>query len=133
MSYAWGNRSNEVREELHIDLVLVVDQVLEWTPFDITLTEGFRGPKAQTDAFESGLSELKWPASRHNMKPARAVHVHPYPVDFEVIDQSNPWLARYHVLAGMMMAAGGLFNVELRWLGPTTLRDYAHWELPKER
>ena len=125
MTFAWGKRSNDVRSELHIDLVLCVDQCLEWSPFDLALTEGFRGAREQTEAYEAGLSELRFPSSRHNMKPARAVHIEPYPIDYDDI-------ARYQLLAGMMIAAGGLFNVRLRWLGPTSLRDYAHWELPKE-
>lgn len=130
MTWAWGERSNAVRAELHIDLVLCVDQCMEWVNlhpdalFDLTLTEGYRGEKEQTEAYEAGLSELEFPASRHNTKPARAVHIEPYPIDYQDID-------RYRVLAGMMYAAGGLLGVNLRWLGPTSLRDYAHWELPK--
>jgi len=123
-SWHWGPRSSEVRSELHIDLVLCVDQALEWSPFDLALTEGFRGAREQTEAYEAGLSELRFPASRHNLKPSCAVHIEPYPIDYND-------LARYHLLGGLMIAAGKLLQVGLRWLGPTSLRDYAHWELPK--
>lgn len=125
MSWHWGERSLKVKEELHIDLVLCVDQCLEWSPFDLALTEGYRGEKDQNDAFDRGASELRFPHGRHNTKPARAVHIEPYPIDYDD-------LSRYHLLGGLMIAAGGLFNVRLRWLGPTSLRDFAHWELPKE-
>ena len=124
MSWAWGERSNKIREDIHLDLVLCVDQSLEWSPFDLALTEGHRGARLQNEAFDAGLSELRFPDSRHNMKPARAVHIEPYPIDYEDI-------ARYQLLAGIMISAGHLFDIKLRWLGPTSLRDYAHWELPK--
>ena len=131
MSWYWGKRSKRVRDELHSDLILVVDHVLLRSPFDLTLTEGYRGVRDQTAYFEAGLSELRFPFSQHNRMPAHAVHIHPYPVTFEVVDEDNEWLARYHVLAGLMVCASGDLGIGLRWLGLTSLRDYAHWELPK--
>jgi len=122
--FKWGRRSNEVRREIELDLILVCDQALEWSEFDLCLTEGKRGKKAQNEAVAAGLSELSWPDSKHNSgdRLSRAVHIEPYPLRYEDI-------ARYQVLGGIMIAAGKLFNVKLRWLGPTSLRDYAHWEL----
>ena len=125
MTWHWGKRSLRVREEIELDLVLCVDQALEWSSFDLCLTEGRRGMREQTEAFEAGLSELQWPDSKHNFlvpRLSRAVHIEPYPVDYTDI-------GRYQVLGGIMIATGKLLGVELRWLGPTSLRDFAHWEV----
>jgi len=121
MTYRWGARSLAVREEIHHELVLCVDQCLEWSEFDLTLTEGVRDIEGQTKAYRAGLSELQWPQSKHNMRPSDAVHIEPYPIDYTDLD-------RYKILGGLMIAAGGLLQVKLRWLGPTSLRDWAHWE-----
>ena len=128
MTWAWGQRSLKIRDEIHLDLVLCVDQCLEWSFFDLAITEGRRGERRQTEAFASGASQLPWPQSKHNaIEPSlsRAVHIDPYPIDYENTE-------RYFILAGLMTAAGKLMGAELRWLGLTTLRDLAHWELKGE-
>ena len=115
----------QVRSEISIDLVLCVDQVLAWSPFDLALTEGYRGERKQDEHYAAGRSDLKFPLSNHNVMPSRAVHIDPYPIDYKNTE-------RYFVLAGMMIAAGKLHEVKLRWLGLTSLRDYAHWELKEK-
>jgi len=130
MKYRWGTRSMTVRAEIHEDIVIICDEVLGISPFDLSLTEGRRGQAEQHEHFLAGRSELDWPAggdgmSKHNrIAPdlSDAVHIDPYPIDY-VNTQ------RYYILAGMMMAVAQSWDLKLRWLGLTTLRDLAHWEI----
>jgi peptidoglycan L-alanyl-D-glutamate endopeptidase CwlK len=47
---------------------------------DIAVLCGFRGEREQNEAFVRGTSKLRWPDSKHNSMPARAVDIAPYPV-----------------------------------------------------
>lgn len=49
---------------------------------DITVLCGFRNEADQNAAFERGTSKLRWPHSKHNSRPARAVDIAPYPVNW---------------------------------------------------
>ncbi|NJM09401.1 MAG: M15 family metallopeptidase [Bdellovibrionaceae bacterium] len=43
---------------------------------------GHRGEREQNEAFAVGKSQLKWPRSKHNLKPSRAMDVCPAPIDW---------------------------------------------------
>jgi hypothetical protein len=49
---------------------------------EIVVLCGYRGEKEQNEAFAKGTSKLKFPKSKHNQKPSRAVDVAPYPIDW---------------------------------------------------
>lgn len=133
MSYAWGQRSLQHRERLHAILVEVFDRALELAPFDLSITDSYRGKAEQEAAFERGASKVRWPDSKHNRAPTHAGHLDPYPIDYD-----DP--LRYYVLAGVVLAAAKQLGWEskLRWGGDwdrdlrleeETFRDLAHWEL----
>ncbi len=119
--WQWGTKSLEKRSELHPDLILIVDEVLRVSPFDLTITCGFRGAKEQKEAFDRGTSQLLFPASKHNRRPAEGVDIEPFPLDYENTQ-------RYYILAGMMISKSKEWDIPLRWLGLTSLGDLAHWE-----
>lgn len=78
--------------------------------FDFTVLEGYRNEEDQNKAFEAGLSQLKYPHSKHNSIPARAVCIAPYPIDWKK-------KLEFVYLAGYMMMAARLLGVKLRWGG----------------
>lgn len=49
---------------------------------DMTVLCGYRGKNAQDEAVKNGNSKKPWPTSPHNMVPANAVDVAPYPIDW---------------------------------------------------
>jgi len=49
---------------------------------DFTILEGFRGQELQDLYYSQGKSKLRWPKSKHNNSPSRAVDVAPYPIDW---------------------------------------------------
>lgn len=48
--------------------------------YDCKVLEGHRGKVKQNAAFAKGASKLRWPLSKHNTNPSKAVDVSPYPI-----------------------------------------------------
>ena len=101
---------------------------------DCTIVCGERGKEEQNQAFEAGMSKLKWPNSKHNKAPSEAVDVVPYNdgVDYNSLDCC--------LFAGYVLAkaeALGLRDV-IRWGGDwnrnnkitdESFRDLTHFEI----
>lgn len=49
---------------------------------DVMVVCGFRGQRDQDAAFANGTSQKRWPDSKHNVMPALAVDIAPYPLDW---------------------------------------------------
>ncbi len=60
---------------------------------DIAVICGHRDEFSQNEAFERGLSKKKWPNSKHNSFPSRAMDIVPYPVDWNDIERFEKMLA----------------------------------------
>lgn len=88
--------------------------------FDCTILTGHRGAAEQDEKFAQGLSKLKFPHSKHNSYPSRAVDATPYPIDF--YDKE-----RIIYFAGLVMGIAKVMNVKIRWGGDwdqdTELKD----------
>lgn len=99
--------------------------------FDCMVLCGHRDKTEQDTAFASGASKLKWPASKHNSTPSKAVDVLPYPINWADTQ-------RITYFAGYVMATALSLGVKLRWGGDwdkdtdlkdNTFDDLAHFEL----
>ena len=102
--------------------------------FDCSCIEGHRGAQSQNDAFDAGLSQLRWPKSKHNKIPSDAIHLVPYPLDWEDRD-------RFHYFAGYVRATAWAMGIGIRWGGDwdgdwqtrdNAFDDLAHFELLRE-
>jgi peptidoglycan LD-endopeptidase CwlK len=82
--------------------------------FDFTVLEGHRDKEAQNKAYKEGKSKIKWPDGKHNKKPSLAFDLAPYPIDFSSKPKS---VARYYLLAGIIMAVAWELKIKLRWGG----------------
>lgn len=87
---------------------------------DMSVTCGVRSQEDQDKAFSEGKSKLRWPDSKHNLKPgqekSKAVDVIPY---FLTGKDHYDWedeLA-FARLAGVIMAVAHRRRVALRWGG----------------
>jgi peptidoglycan L-alanyl-D-glutamate endopeptidase CwlK len=99
--------------------------------FDCSVLVGFRDRNGQDTAFNSGHSKLKWPESKHNTKPAIAVDVAPYPIDWS--DRE-----RFLYFGGMVKGFAYSLDLPLRWggdwdndtqLSDNKFDDLVHFEL----
>jgi len=90
---------------------------------DFAVLCGYRDEAAQQEAYDSGHSRLRFPQSRHNIQPSRAVDVAPYPIDWE--DRE-----RFCFLAGVILGIAHSQGIQIAWGGEwTTFPDLPHFEL----
>ena len=78
--------------------------------FDIKILEGHRGKELQDKAFAEGKSKLKFPQSKHNSNPSKAVDIVPWPLDWK--DRE-----RFFYMAGVAIGIGASMGIKLRWGG----------------
>lgn len=109
-------------QEVFNDVIQVVDN---------SVLVGHRSEADQNAAYAKGASTLKWPESKHNSQPSRAVDAAPYPIDWAPLpsqeelkhwDRSDllKWAkqySRFHYLAGVVLGVGFAKGVRIRWGG----------------
>ena len=91
--------------------------------YDFSILQGYRGEEEQNAAYEAGNSKLKYPDSKHNSLPSRAVDCAPYPIDWDDTE-------RFKEMACVILEEASVAGVKLRWGGNwKTFKDYPHFEL----
>lgn len=93
---------------------------------DVTILCGHRGEKEQNKAYNNGFSKLKFPHSKHNQFPSKAVDVAPYPVDWKNI-------RRFNEMCDIIQEIADQYNIKIK-LGRdfNSFKDYPHVELQDE-
>lgn len=108
----WGTKSQRIYGELHPDLQLICTYILHEVA-DISLVYGHRGRTDQNLMFENGFSKLRFPDSKHNKKPSRAVDLQPYPLpEYE----PKVWAALGYI-AGRAKGFALSRGIQIRWGG----------------
>ena len=98
--------------------------MLERSPFDLTITSGYRTEKEQNEAFESGKSRAKFGQSKHNVFPSKAVDIVPLSINW---DSKDP---RWQEMALNAMWCAGRLGFEIAWGGNfKSIKDMPHFEL----
>ena len=93
---------------------------------DFSVICGHRGEKDQNKAVEQGYSKIKYPKSKHNTFPSRAVDIAPYPSLYK-----NE--KKFHELAGVIKSEAIRQNIHIIWGGDwNNFIDLPHYELGKE-
>ena len=125
----FGSRSRSKLETCHEDLQKVFNEVIKH--FDCTILEGTRPKELQDEYYRTGKSKVKYPNSKHNSSPSRAVDVAPYPIKWQDTD-------RFYFFAGYVKGIASQMGIELRWggdwdsdteVGDQTFMDLPHFEL----
>ena len=115
--YSYSKRSAENLNTCDPDLIRLFIEVIKH--FDHTITDGHRSEEEQNKAYEERRSKLKWPDSKHNKYPSRAVDATPYPIDYD--DRERQKLFRGYVY-GIASQMGIKLNKTIQW-------DLPHFEL----
>jgi len=108
----WGDKSKEVRADLHPTLVHYLDRALQEVA-DISLICGHRNQADQMKAYFSGNSTLMWPQGKHNSLPSLAVDFRPYPMPKF---KAKVWAALAYT-AGRIIQMAAEDGVKIRWGG----------------
>lgn len=129
----WGNKSLAVYNTLDPRLQQWCDLVL-LDVTDISLLYGYRDRELQNTLFENGLSELRFPDSKHNHNPSLAVDLQPYP---RPLHDNKLWGALGYIAGRGRVIANDL-KITLRWGGDwdrdgdltdQSFNDLFHWEI----
>ena len=91
MKYKWGRLSTERLVTCDKKLQAIADMMLERSPFDLTITAGYRTEDEQNEAYKNGKSRAKFGESKHNFFPSKAIDIVPVKVNWD----SNDWKWAY--------------------------------------
>lgn len=105
---AFSTKSLQRLETCHPSLQRVAKMAI--VRYDFVVLCGHRSKAEQEDAFERGVSKLRWPASKHNQAPSLAMDLAPYPIDWRD-------LKAFHDLARIILEEAAKIDVKLRWGG----------------
>lgn len=103
---AFSKSSNDKLNTCHPLLQTLMREVVK--NYDCTIICGHRGEKEQNEAFDNGFSKVKWPNSKHNQMPSKAVDVLPYPINWNDIRK------HYHFI-GYVKAVADRLGIKLRF------------------
>ncbi len=92
----------------HPDLQKVFNEVIKH--WDCSILEGHRGEADQNEYFKTGKSKLKWPSSKHNSLPSKAVDAMPSPISWE--DREG-----ICYFAGFVLGIASSMGIKIRWGG----------------
>ena len=126
----FSTRSAEKLATCHSDLQKIFNEVIK--TYDCTIICGERGQDAQNEAYAAGYSTKKFPESKHNSSPSKAVDVLVYHKHGEHL-RWNDDKSAYH-FAGYVLRVAEEMGINLRmgidWDGDLEFRDQSFIDRP---
>lgn len=116
----FSRRSLERLSTCHPDLQHIAHEAIK--EIDFTVLCGHRTEEEQQQCFDNRTSKLKWPNSKHNSLPSRAMDLAPYPLDWE--DEEA-----FEALADVILRVADELEIDIVWGGEWKMRDLPHFEL----
>jgi peptidoglycan L-alanyl-D-glutamate endopeptidase CwlK len=113
----FSKKSLEELNTCDTDLIKLMCEAIKI--YDFTVTCGHRNEADQNKAFEENNSKFKWPLSKHNSYPSRAVDCAPYPIDY---DDRERFKFFRGIVYGIASQLGIKLNKTIQW-------DLPHFEL----
>ncbi len=138
----FGPTSLSRLETCHPDLQLIFNEAIKTV--DCSILCGHRKQSEQNHVYEAGLSQVKWPHSKHNIVPSYAVDAGPYFAEMQNVDWEDG--LAFAVFAGYLKRIAeelykqGKISHRLRWGGDwdgdgrtkdERFLDLPHFELVK--
>ena len=110
--YHFSSKSKEQLRNCDKKLQNLFSEVIKH--WDCTIISGYRGEDAQNELHRRGLSQLRFPQSKHNAYPSYAVDVAPYYAGVGI-----PWNDHYAFcyFAGFVLGTAKSMGIGLRWGG----------------
>jgi len=136
---SFGKASRERLDTCDPGLCLLFNKVVQ--SYDCSILIGHRSKEDQQAAYAAGRSKLKWPDSKHNSLPSKAVDVAPYPINWGSTgseEQKRKAIARFYHFAGYVKATAESLGIKIRWGGDwdndldfsdQNFDDLPHWEI----
>jgi peptidoglycan L-alanyl-D-glutamate endopeptidase CwlK len=122
----FSKRSSENLDTCHKDLIFICSKAIEIIDFSVLC--GYRNQSEQEFVYNAGNSKLHYPDSKHNKKPALAVDIAPYPLNWKDINKFYELKGVIFTVAHYLKANGAITH-KLKWGGKWKMKDYPHYQL----
>ena len=108
--YHFGSRSVRKLETCDDRLIAIAMRALGYGVLDFGIIHGHRGEDEQNSYYEQGVSQVRWPDSKHNKQPSLA---------FDFINTPVDWNRErdFVVIAGLILQAAKELGIPIRWGG----------------
>ena len=129
--HPFGRSSQKKLEQCHPKLQALFTEVARTCPMESTILVGHRNAEDQNQAVADGRSKLRFPQSKHNVKPSKAIDIAPYPIKWDDVKS-------FGYFAGFVMATADRMGIKVRWGGDwdrdgdlrdNNFNDLPHFEL----
>lgn len=120
--YSFGTRSKERLQEVHPQLVKVMEEAIKSSPLDFSITQGLRTLEQQKALFESGKSQTM-----------RSRHLTGHAVDIAVlVDGKITWeLPKYRIVTDHIKSVAKKLGIPIECgIDWTSFIDGPHIQLP---
>ena len=128
--YSFGSTSQERLEQLDIRLQDILKEAIKF--YDFTIITGYRNKEEQDKMFNERKSKLKYPKSKHNQNPSKAVDIAPYPIDWNDTNRFVYLAAIIQYIAfskGVKIRWGGNWDMDNDIITDQTFNDLLHFEI----
>ena len=115
----FSKRSKNKLKTCDIRLQEIFNEVVK--KYDCSILCGHRSKAEQDKAYNEGKSKLRYPQSKHNGTPSKAVDVAPYHKNNPHIQWNN--LKSFHVFAGYVYRVAEEMGYKIRWGGNWEMGD----------
>jgi peptidoglycan LD-endopeptidase CwlK len=112
MNFTFGKSSTRRYHTLTHNMQWVMRESLAIGLMDFSIAFGYRGEQEQNEAYENGKSTKRWPYSKHNKMPSKAVDIYPY-----VNGKVSYNKLHCCVLAGIVLTTAAKLGIKIRWGG----------------
>jgi len=126
---SFGKISKQRMVGVSLDLKVILGEAIKHVDFSIIW--GHRDMGSQNQAYSDGMSQKRWPESKHNAWPSHAVDIVPYPNGYQSTTEE------FYEMATYIYQAASREGIQIRWgghwknyTGKGELdRDWSHFEL----
>jgi peptidoglycan L-alanyl-D-glutamate endopeptidase CwlK len=109
---SFSKRSEANLSTCHKKLQKVLNFAIKY--YDFTVLEGHRNKEDQDEYYRLGKSKLKFPNSKHNEYPSKAVDIAPWQPGIGIDWEDRE---RFTFLANRIIGMGLAMGIKLRWGG----------------
>lgn len=120
----YSKRSIQRIEECHENLQLIAYELIH--RMDVIVLCGHRGEREQNAAYDRGNSKLRYPRSKHNSLPSRAIDIAPYTPGI-IVDWKD--LKKFAIMCDHIKHIADQLGIKIRQGRYFSFHDWPHTEI----
>lgn len=115
--FKFSHHSLKQLRTLHPELQRLCKELIKHT--DFAIVEGHRSQARQNELYNSGLSKVKYPYSKHNTLPSLAMDLAPFPIYWGSAEKAvrDKYQYTQAVFAGKLLTLSATMGISIRWGG----------------